>query len=106
MELTVRKSFRMSEDDEQFLRSQCELYGMNDSQYFRHMLKKMQNSSETMARPKEEFLAIKELTDEINHIGININQIVRNVNMLYYSDHEKRKLFALMEEVKKKVAEL
>lgn len=106
MELSVRKSFRMSEEDEQFLRNQCDLYDMNDSEYFRYLLNKEKNSSVSAIRPKEEFLAIKELTDEINHIGININQIVRNVNMLFYSEHEKRKLFALMEEIKKKVAGL
>ena len=96
----------MSEEDEQFLREQCDLYGMNDSEYFRYLLNKVKNPAKSMIRPKEEFLVIKELTDEINHIGININQIVRNVNMLYYSDHEKRKLFALMEEIKNKVASL
>lgn len=106
MGFSVRKSFRISEEDEQFLRNQCELYGMSDSAYFRYLLNRVKNSPETAVRPKEEFVIIKELTDEINHIGININQIVRNVNMLYYSDHEKRKLFAMMEEIKNKVGSL
>lgn len=106
MGLSVRKSFRISEEDEAFFREQCELYGMKDSAYFRFLLEKVKNPSAQRVRPKEEFLAIKELTDEINHIGININQIVRNVNMLHYSDYEKRKLFAMMEDIRKKVAEL
>ncbi|MBO5353022.1 MAG: MobC family plasmid mobilization relaxosome protein [Lachnospiraceae bacterium] len=106
MSLSVRKSFRISEEEERFFREQCELYGMKDSAYFRFLLGKMKNPSGQEVRPKEDFIAIKELTDEINHIGININQIVRNVNMHHYSEHEKRKLFAMMEEIKKKVAGL
>ena len=106
MGMNVRKSFRISEEEEQILREQCELYGMSDSAYFRFMLNRTKNSPDSVVMPKRDFLAIKELINEINHIGININQIVKNVNMKYYSDHEKRKLFALMEEISKKVANL
>lgn len=106
MEMSVRKSFRISEEDERILREQSELYGMSDSAYFRFLLSRVKEHPEPVIRSKIEFLMIKELTDEINHIGININQIVRNVNMKYYSDHEKRKLFAYMEEIMKKVASL
>ena len=106
MSLTARKTFRLSEENEIFLTEQCQRYGMNDSEYIRYLLNEKQNPTGKVMRTQEEFLAIKELTDEINHIGININQIVRNVNMQKYSDHEKRKLFALMEEIRQKVARL
>ena len=100
---TVRKSFRITEEEESVFRSQCERYGMTDSAYFRYMLTRVNDTKQEEMRSKEEYLAIKELINEINHIGININQIVRNVNMKFYSDSEKKKLFALMKEVKQKV---
>jgi len=44
-----------------------------------------------------------QLKKEINHIGVNINQIVKNHNSMFYSETEKRKLFALMGEINKKM---
>lgn len=41
----------------------------------------------------------KELINEVNHIGVNINQIVKNVNSDYYSSYEKLKLFAMMKKL-------
>ena len=100
---TVRKSFRITEEEEKVFRSQCERYGMTDSAYFRYILARVNGVEQAEMRPKEEYLAIKELINEINHIGININQIVRNVNMQFYSDNEKTRLFAMMKELKQKV---
>lgn len=102
---TVRKSLRISEEEERLLRQACERYGMNDSAYFRYLLNRNAGAAPAR-RTREEYQAIKELVTEINRIGININQIVRNVNLHFYSDSEKRKLFAMMEAVRKKVVEL
>lgn len=102
----VRKSFRISEEEEVALRKQCERYGMNDSEYLRFLLGQNGSKGEESIRPKGEYLAIRELMTEVNRIGTNINQIVKNVNMHYYSDYEKKKLFAMMEEVRRKVMEL
>lgn len=54
---------------------------------------------------KNVYIQRKELINEINHIGNNINQIVHNANMEFYSDYEKRKLFALMKQLNDTVAE-
>lgn len=102
---TVRKNFRVSPEEDSFIRSQCEQYGMNESAYLRYLLKQASDSSAERAQPKELYLAMKELTNEVNSIGVNINQIVRNVNMQKYSEYEKKKLFAMMEEIKKTVRE-
>lgn len=102
---TVRKSIRLSPEEERLLRQACERYGMNDSEYFRYLLNR--NAGGIPAKKtKEEYQAIKELVTEINRMGTNINQIVRNVNLHYYSDSEKRKLFAMMSVIMKKVVEL
>lgn len=103
---TVRKSFRITEEEEALFRKQCERYGMTDSAYFRHLLAGICGVEGKEIRTKEEYLAIKELVNEINRIGTNINQIVKNANMHFYSESEKRKLFAMMETIKRKVLDL
>lgn len=103
---TIRKSFRISEEEEELVRKQCQQYGMNDSAYFRYLISRTNGGQQEELRTKEEILLIKELINEINHIGININQIVKNVNMHYYSDNEKKKLFAMMKDIMQKVMEL
>ena len=102
---TVRKNFRVSPEEDSFIRSQCEQYGMNESTYLRYLLKQASDSPGERAQPRELYLVIKDLTNAVNSIGVNINQIVRNVNMQKYSDFEKKKLFALMEEIKKTIRE-
>lgn len=47
---------------------------------------------------------IKDMTNEINKIGVNINQIVHNLNMGKYTDYEKTKLFAYMQEIYDKLS--
>lgn len=41
----------------------------------------------------------RELINEVNHIGVNINQIVRNNNAQFYSAAEKKKLFLMMQQL-------
>lgn len=48
---------------------------------------------------RDNYIQRKELRNEINHIGTNINQIAHNTNMGIYSEYEKRKLFALMNQI-------
>lgn len=55
---------------------------------------------------KEIVQGIKDVTNEINKIGVNINQIVHNLNMGKYSDYEKKKLFAYMQELYDRVSVL
>ena len=47
-------------------------------------------------RPPDEYAEIRR---QLAAIGNNINQIVKNVNMHYYTDYEKKKLFALMNKI-------
>ena len=42
---------------------------------------------------------LKETINEINHIGININQIVKNNNSTFYQKEDKIKLTAYMQRV-------
>lgn len=98
MTKNVRKRFRITEEQQKHIESQCERYGIRESEFLRRLLdadmgKKMK------VQTKEEFLAQKQLIYEINQIGTNINQIVKNVNMHYYTDYEKKKLFAMTRKI-------
>lgn len=82
--------------------------GEDMSKYIRDIIFKEQLPAdpallESQRALKESVLSLKK---EINHIGVNINQIVKNHNSSFYSNAEKRKLFALMGEIDKKMQEI
>lgn len=96
---SVRKSLRLTDEEDKFLQEQVRRSGLNENQYLRRILDVAAGKAE-MPEDKEKYIAVKELTREINYIGHNINQIVRNVNSHFYSDAEKERLFELMCEIK------
>ena len=57
------------------------------------------------ASPPEVRELLKELINEVNRIGININQIVFNNNAGLYSKEDKTQLVAYMRKLNKKVNE-
>ena len=98
MEKTVPKHFRITAEQQKHLEMQCEKYGINSSEYLRRLIEADRGNKEQYSS-QEDFLDRKQLIYEINRIGNNINQIVKNVNMHYYTEYEKKKLFALMKKV-------
>lgn len=102
---THKLSFRVDDKTYRFIKKQIKIYGISESTYIRKILEQQQGA-DIHLESKEAFLAKKDLTRELNRIGTNINQIVRNVNANYYIDYEKKKLFALMNEIKEKVDRL
>ena len=42
---------------------------------------------------------IKTLINEVNHIGVNVNQIARNSNAGYFSGADRQQLFAYMQKL-------
>lgn len=86
---------RISQEQLAYVMEQCEKYGVNYSVYVRRLLDRERGKAE-QGQTQEEYLQRKQLLYEINRIGNNINQIVKNANMHFYSDMEKKKLFAMM----------
>lgn len=68
--------------------------GVTESQYLRQLISN---------RPRD-YPAIRQelvrLNNEINHIGVNINQIVHNNNSRLYSEKDKHRLYILMKRLK------
>lgn len=98
MTKNVRKRLRITEEQQKHIESQCEKYGIKESEFLRRLID-ADMGKKINIQTKEEFLAKKQLTYEINQIGTNINQIVKNVNMHYYTDYEKKKLFAMTRKI-------
>ena len=68
---------------------------MNESEYIRYLLL---NQSEN-PRSRELELETMRLRNEINKIGVNINQIVKNSNSHIYSEGDKISLIGHMEQI-------
>lgn len=96
--MKIHRNFRITEEQDAHMAKQSIRYGISASEYIRRLID-ADMGKPVPERTQEEFLAHKELVYEINRIGTNINQIVKNVNMHYYTEYEKRKLFALMKKL-------
>lgn len=91
---------RLSEEDKQTLEKHAKEAGLTESAYLRALI----NNESPQSR--EDYLLIKHLVTEINKIGVNINQIATHVNSGFYSEGEKRKLFALMNTIVKNTGDI
>lgn len=99
---SIRISVRLTNEEYTFLQELVKRTGKSKSEVIRQVLHSAMNDK-TMFETKEHFILNKQLINEVNHIGNNINQIAKNNNSHYYTPYEKEKLFALMNELKKKL---
>lgn len=101
---SIQKNFRITEKQQVHLDHACEKYGITESEFLRRLI----DSDMGIAVPKEtqeSYQFRKQLLYEINKIGTNINQIVKNVNSHCYSDHEKKQLFASMKKLQELISQ-
>lgn len=94
-ENTLRKHFKLTEETASVLAERSKTENMNESEYIRYLLL---NQSEH-PRSKGMELEIMRLRNEINKIGLNVNQIVKNNNSHIYKEEDKIQLKAYMEEI-------
>lgn len=95
-ENTLRKHFKLTEETARILTERSKAKNMNESEYIRYLLL---NQSEN-PRSKELELEVMRLRNEINKIGVNINQIVKNSNSHIYREDDKIKILQLMNEIR------
>jgi hypothetical protein len=72
------------------LADKAEQAGVNESEYLRLLISQKPNDYPEIR------ILLKELINEVNHIGTNINQIVHNHNSSFYSEDDKDRLVAYM----------
>ena len=95
-ENTLRKHFKLTEETAKLLAKRSRAENMNESEYIRYLLL---NQSEN-PRSRELEVEVMRLRNEINKIGVNINQIVKNNNSQFYRKDDKMNLISQIAEIK------
>lgn len=95
-ENTLRKHFKLTEETVKLLSERSRAENMNESEYIRYLIL---NQSEN-PRSRELEVEVMRLRNEINKIGGNINQIVKNNNSHLYRESDKINLILEMEKIK------
>ena len=73
---------------------------MNEAEYLRLLISQMPNDYPEIRQ------ALKQLINEVNHIGVNINQIVHHHNYELYSEEDRQQLIAYMKKLNNTVKEV
>ena len=95
----VRKTLRLMPDEAKVLAKIAKDNGMNEAEYLRFLISQKPKDSPEIRK------LLKELINEVNRIGININQIVFNSNAQMYSKKDKEQLVAYMKKLNQSVSE-
>lgn len=94
------KLFRLSKEDTEILekhvkREKEKKSGLDDeSKYIRYLIRNRPSADPEIKK------TLSNLVFEINKIGVNINQITKDYNSLFYEESDKKKLEALLKQVK------
>lgn len=97
---TVVKPFRMTEKEAEQLRSDAGRQGLKESEYIRLLLSQKPNDYPEIR------ILLRELINEVNAIGNNINQITRNHNSKLYREQDRELLIAYMKKLNLLVKEV
>lgn len=90
---TVVKPFRMTEKEAGQLRENAKRQGVKESEYIVLLLSQKPNDYPEIR------ILLRELINEVNAIGNNINQITRNHNSKLYREGDKELLSAYMKKL-------
>lgn len=90
---TVVKPFRMTAKEAEKLRLDAEQRGIKESEYIRLLLSQKPNDYPEIR------IMLRELINEVNAIGNNINQITRNHNSKLYREEDRQLLSAYMKKL-------
>ena len=101
-ENTLRKHFKLTEETAKLLAERSKAVNMNESEYIRYLL--MNQSGHLKSKDTE--LELMRMRNEVNKIGLNVNQIVKNNNSHLYRESDKINLVKHMEEIKGMMEEL
>lgn len=95
----IRKTLRLMPEEAKVLADKAKANGMNEAEYIRLLISQKPNDYPEVRK------LLKELINEVNRIGININQIVFNSNAQLYSKKDKEQLLAYMKKLNNMVNE-
>ena len=93
MAMELKKAFRLTKEQDEELKRKVAEAGMTESEFIRLLITE---------QPKDypEIRALlNSLINEVNRIGVNINEIVYNNNSMLYKEADKLRLIAYMRKV-------
>ena len=96
----ITKRVRLTENECRKIMKEAKKTNMNFSTYVRYVAKLDKNMDPEFIK------AIYKLANEINYIGHNINQVVKNNNSKLYSEIDKARLMEYMRILNEKVESL
>lgn len=94
------KKFRLSATDAKMLSEKAQAAEMTESEYLRLLISQKPNDYPEVRQ------LLRELINEVNRIGININQITHSHNAGFYSPEDKERLVAYMRKLNTMVAKV
>ena len=86
----VKKTLRLTPAESRLLSEKAEAFHMNEAEYLRLLISQTPNDYPEIRQE------LKQLINEVNHIGVNINQIVHHQNYELYSKEDRQQLIAYM----------
>lgn len=92
--MKYRKEIRLSAAEQETLRKGAAEMGISESRFLRMLLTERPRDHPEI---REE---LRRLNQEVNHIGVNINQIVHDHNSRLYSEEDRRRLYISMKQIK------
>ena len=96
----ISKILRLSAEEAKNLADNANIMGIDESSYLRRLIGQRPDDYPEIRNQ------LKQLINEVNHIGTNINQITHNNTSGYYSESDKRHLFAYMRKLIEAVDEV
>ena len=96
----IIKPFRLTQQEADRLKKQAQESCMKESEYIRLLLSQKPNDYPEIR------ILLKELINEVNAIGNNINQITRNHNSKLYREEDRQLLSAYMKKLNLLVKEV
>lgn len=85
--------FRVTKDEKKKLQEMAKEYGVTESEFLRRQIRQRPSDYPEIK------LLMGHLINEINHVGVNINQIVKRNNAGFYDERDKVLLEAYMRKI-------
>ena len=95
----IKKTVRLTPEESRQLATKAEEAGMNEAEYIRFTISQQPDDYPEIRK------LMKQLINEVNHIGVNINQIVHHHNYELYSVKDREQLIAYMRKLNNLVKE-
>lgn len=86
-------SFRVTKEEKKKMQEMAKEYGVTESEFLRRQIRQRPSDY-----PEIKIL-MGHLINEVNHVGVNINQIVKRNNAGFYDERDKVRLEAYMRKI-------